>query len=107
MSSVLYLYKDNDMVVELDGLKNEVSGEYINDATVTFTLKTVAGVTVTGQSFPAAMPYVPASNGLYRATLSDAVAITKGVRYTVEINVDAGSGLSGKWEIDSVCQTRK
>lgn len=107
MSTVMYLYKDNDMVVELDGLKNAVTGEYINSATVTFTLKTAAGAIVTGQSFPAAMPYVTGSNGLYRAALSDAASITVGARYVVEINVDAGSGLSGKWELDAVCQVRK
>lgn len=107
MSSVLYLYKGNDMVIELDGLKNEVTGEYVNNATVTFTLKDAAGATVTGQSFPTAMPYVTASNGLYRATLSDAAAVVVGTRYVVEINVDAGGGLNGKWELDAVCQTRK
>lgn len=107
MSSVLRLFKDNDMVIELVGLKNEVTGEYVNDATVTFTLKTAAGAVVTGQSFPAAMPYVPASNGLYRANLSDEVAISVNVRYVVEISVDAGSGLKAKWGIDTVCQTRK
>lgn len=107
MSAVLHLYDGNDMVIELDGLKNEVTGEYINDATVTFTLKDADGVTVSGQSFPTAMPYVASSNGLYRATLSDAVAITVGARYVVEINVDAGAGLTGKWELDAVCQTRK
>ena len=107
MSNVLYLYKDNDMVIELDGLKNEVSGTYINDASVTFSLKTMAGAAVAGQTFPAAMPYVPASNGLYRATLSDLVEMVKGTRYIVEISVEAGAGLNGKWEVDTVCQTRK
>jgi hypothetical protein len=107
MSNVIYLYKDNDMVIELNGLRNEVTGLYVNDGTVSFSLKTMAGSAVAGQSFPSAMPYVPESNGVYRATLLDSVEMVKGTRYTIEINADAGSGLNAKWETDAVCQTRK
>lgn len=107
MSSVLALYKDNDMIVELSGLRNEVNGEFINNATVACSLKTPAGVAVSGQTFPTAMDYVAGSDGLYRATLSDAVQVTLNGRYVVEITADAGGGLNAKWSVDVACQTRK
>jgi len=92
------------MVVEVNGLKNDVTGLVVNDATVTFTLKDTAGTVIDG---PTAMTYVPASNGVYRGTLADTVAIVVGTRYVVQIDVDAGAGLTAKWELDAVCQTRK
>jgi hypothetical protein len=38
------------------------------------------------------MSYVVASNGKYRGTLDDAVAIAESVLYVLEVTIDAGSG---------------
>jgi len=106
MSTVHIIYEGNDMVIELRGLKNEVSGAYIDSATVGVTLKDADGVNVSGESWPLTMNYVTGSNGKYRATLADTLSLTPRARYTATITADAGAGLKGKWVEDLVCQQR-
>lgn len=96
MPAVFNILSDN--VLELSGLKNEVTGAFINTATVTATLVDREGVEVTGQSWPTAMPYVAASDGVYRGTLSDSLDLTKFETYTAQITADAGPGLRQYWE---------
>ena len=74
--------------------QDAAAGTYINDATVTATIKTKSGSTVAG---PIAMSYVAASNGLYRGTIADDLAVTLGVSYVAEITADGGAGLKGAW----------
>jgi len=107
MSEVASLYFGNDMVLELAELANEVTGAYINNATVTVTLVDDAGVTVTGDSFPKAMSYVANSNGLYRTTLLDTLNVTRNARYVAQISANGGGGLQGYWEKDLICKVRK
>lgn len=105
-TSVELLYTGNDTVVEARGVMNEVTGEYLNSATVTCTLLTSAGVEVTGQSWPLAMAYVSSSDGVYRATVPKTVAITANGRYKMQIDVNAGAGLVGQWTVPCLCRVR-
>lgn len=107
MSTTHIIYKGNDMVLELRGLASEVTGDYLNYATVAVTLKDASGVEVSGESWPLAMAYVASSNGKYRATLADTLSLTDRARYTATITADAGAGLKGEWVEDLVCQLRK
>lgn len=100
------LYDGNDMVVEVRGLENDVAGAWINDATVTCTLKDAGGDEVAGQGWPTTLAYVAESDGVYRGTLSYLAAISPGSRYTLVIDVLAGSGLRGRWEVPCVCRVR-
>lgn len=84
--------------MELDGLQNAADDSYLNAATVSVTIKDSAGVNVTGETWPKTMSYVAASNGKYRATVSDAMAIVPGRAYTAHITAEA-SGLTGNWQI--------
>jgi hypothetical protein len=54
---------------------------YLNDATVTLTLKDTNGNVVAGVN-ALAMPYVSGSRGKYQVTLPDTLAITPGSKYT-------------------------
>ncbi len=92
------LYKSNDNLLEIDGLKNAATDAYIDDATVTVTLVDAEGAEVTGQSWPTTMSYVASSNGKYRAVLKDALSVTNLDRYTAKITADGGSDLLGYWE---------
>lgn len=100
------LWDNNDMVVEVRGLENEVTGENINNATVTCTLLDAEGDEVSGQSWPMSMTYVASSAGVYRGTLPYTLGISPAGRYTLKIDVDAGAGLRGQWEVPCVCRVR-
>ena len=101
------VYVENDNVITLVGLKNKVSGAWINDATVTVTLLDEYGTEVSGQSWPATLSYVAASNGEYQATLEDVLNLSPDVEYIAKVTADGGVGLKGVWEepLSSVTRT--
>ena len=103
----LTLYLSNDNVLELTGLINTVTNTYLNSATVTVTLVDNADVEVSGETWPLTMTYVAASDGKYRATLTDSLSIIGGTRYTAKIAADSGAGLKGYWECRVVAEIRK
>ena len=107
MSTVQLLYRDNDMVLEVDGLRDKVSGAFKNAATVSATLKDSADMNVTGTTWPQTMNYVTGSDGDYRLTLSKALPLVRDASYTAHITADAGSGLYATWEIPCVCRLRR
>ena len=98
MAEVLYI--GNDMSLTVTGLKDEVSGDFINNATVTARLRDRAGNDITGQSWPATLTYVTGSNGIYRGTLEDGLDLDPNKVYRVEISVDAGSNAIGFWRYE-------
>lgn len=83
----LYILEDN--VVEMNGLTDAITGEYINDATVTFSLKDASDNVVSSLS-GVSMAYVTDSNGIYRGTIPDTADISDGRIYYVEITAVAG-----------------
>lgn len=94
----------NDQDIELDGLREYPALTYINDATVTFTIRDRAGNVVAGQTFPATMAYVSMSNGLYRGTLSHNLALTPYQTYIVEIYAAVSNSDVGFWRFErSAC----
>jgi len=100
------IYIGNDNLLEVSGLQNALNDSYINDATVTVTLTNQAGDAVSGQAFPLTLNYVTDSNGVYRATLEDALALTEGAIYTAKITADAGGDLIGTWTIPLTARVR-
>lgn len=89
----------NTNVIDLTGLKNEITDAFINDAAVTVTIKTVAGVEVAGETWPVSMGYVAASNGNYRGILSDEIELVAKSKYIAHIDADGGPDLVGHWEL--------
>jgi len=96
----------NDMLIELDELKNVATNAYVNNATVSCILVDSSGTNVNGQSWPLSMSYVETSNGKYRGILNAALALTKARRYKAKITVTTGS-LIGYWEQDVIALTRQ
>ena len=88
MSDRLLAYVENDNVLEVDKL-TDVDGTYVNNATVTCTeIRPAAG----GDDIlggPVTLTYVTASNGRYRATLQDTLALVADVAYEAIVTVDA------------------
>ena len=93
------LYINNDNLLSVENLKNAATGVYINDATVSATLKNSSGVNVTGQSWPLTLTFVSSSNGVYRGTLEDGLVLNEGETYTAEITADAGADQIANWSI--------
>ena len=106
MSNVNILYTGNDTVLEVSGLKNEVSGAFLNSAAVTATLVDADGDQVAGETWPKTLVYVESSDGTYRATLPYTMALAAGGRYVAQISVNAGSGLRASFALPCVARGR-
>lgn len=106
MSTIHILLDNNDSIIEVYDLKNELTGDFLNTATVQVTLKDSTGTNVTGDTWPKTLNYVTASNGIYRATLLYTLGLTADSRYTATVTADAGAGLRSEWVLEMVCRTR-
>ncbi len=114
---VQIVFRANDNVIELDGLKNKVADTFLNSATVTVTIVDKGGVEVTGQTWPLAMDYVASSDGIYRGTIEDVAVFllftaptafqqTQGSNYTAQVTANGGTDLQGYWEIPLQAKNR-
>lgn len=92
------LYVSNTNEVQLIGLQNESTKAYINDATVTFTLKDADG-NVVENLLDQAMAYVTASNGCYKGSIADTVVLQVGHRYFVEVTATKSGVGVGFWRV--------
>lgn len=100
-------YISNDNVLTLVGLKNSVSGAYLNAATVTVTLMDSEGFEVAGEAWPVTMSYVASSDGNYRATLTkDITGLSNADALVANIEADAGVGLFSSWSVPLTAKTR-
>lgn len=93
MSTATKLYIGVDTVVTYGGMQNPITAAYVNDATVTCTIKDLAGnaVTPTGFSWPVTLSYVTSSDGIYRGTIDQDIAVSAGVSYWLEITAVSGT----------------
>lgn len=97
----------NTNVLELRGLQSAIDQTYVNDATVTVTIKDDCGSNVAGQTWPAAMNYVADSDGDYRVIVASTVQIKSGKKYFAEISVMGGASEVGFWKYAFRPQTRQ
>lgn len=88
----------NTNVLELTGLKEEITEAFINNATVTVTIKDTDGNEVIGETWPFAMDYVAASDGDYRAFVSEDLELIANTRYIAYIEADGGANRVGHFE---------
>ena len=106
MSDTHILYIASDLVLELDGLKDEITGSYNNAAAVTVTLNDASGNPVAGDTWPKIMQYVSGSDGVYRAGLNHVLALNLNGRYTAIVTAVAGA-LHGLWTLDCLARLRR
>lgn len=99
------LYKLNEQWLEISGLQDGISAAYINDATVTATLYDSAGAAVTGIN-ALALPYVAASNGIYRGLVPDSFDPAEGRGYRLVIAAVQGAN-NARWEIPASVEVRR
>lgn len=100
------LFFGNDMVLEVRKLRNELTGAFLNSATVDVTLNDSTGTGVLGQTWPRSLAYVAGSDGIYRTTIPDTLTLTANAKYTAVITADAGAGLAARWDVPIICKRR-
>lgn len=92
--SELVKYYLSDDVLEVAGLRNGLTGAYLNSGVAaTVTVVDSAGVDVVGQVWPLSLSYVTSSDGVWRATLVAALILVPGDWYTARLTIDGGGGL--------------
>jgi hypothetical protein len=96
----------NTNVLELTGLTSNIEEAFINDATVTVTVKDTADVDVTGETWPVTMDYITDSDGNYRAILIDALPLVGNRKYIAHISADGGEDRIGYWKFEFTPQDR-
>lgn len=84
MQRVIDLPIGEDVLVEWRAAKNSATDEFVNDATMRFTLKDAADADVSG-AVNLTMDYVAGSDGIYQGTLPASVTsgLTEGATYWV------------------------
>lgn len=96
----------NDLVLDVTGLSDPVTGSYLNSATVTAVMKDAAGAELAGQTWPLTLGYVADSDGHYQGVLEDGLEMSEFGRYWIEITVDSGGDLIGFWRWSDVANYR-
>ncbi len=97
MSDIQIWYENNDMVIEISDVKDAITGNPIDGATITGTLKDSAGVDVPGITWPQTIPNV--GTGLYRLAIDKAAQVMSGEIYTLFIVLVTPGGVDGYWEV--------
>lgn len=92
------VYYKSSNVLELLGLKNAVSGAYLNAATVNATVYR-DGAAVPGQTWPLVLTYEAASNGNYRGTIEDTIEVQVNDLLEVIVTVNGGAGLVRRFRV--------
>lgn len=82
------IYINSDTLVEWDELKNALTREYVNNATVRFTLKSSAGTSLATNVAMAAT----GSNGRYQGVVTQSVSSTLVENQTLWLEVTAVLG---------------
>jgi hypothetical protein len=97
----------SDQLLEVSGLKDPVTGLYVNNATVRATMYEADGTTaILGQAWPLVLSYVLASDGNYNGILEDGRELVDGRFYWIDLEADAGSDLIKTWRWRDVARYR-
>lgn len=86
------------IVVEIANLKNDITGDFINDATVEAVVtKGCEKTPVGGIPNPLPMDYVSGSDGTYRGTIPSTAALEEFTTYCVDISMQSSGGVAAEW----------
>lgn len=105
MTQTIYLYPQNTQVLTLNGLQDVVTGDYLNQATVTATLiDRLGNVDVVINDLP--LDYLPASNGNYQGTVPFAFDAALGGGYILQVTANQ-AGVQSFFSFPTIVQLRK
>ncbi len=100
---MIRLFTANDMLIELDGLRDAASDVYVPNATVTARVYDEYGNDISG---PIAMGFVPGSNGLYRGVVENTLPLQEGRSYEVVVTAGGAGIPDGEWREFAVAEKR-
>ena len=97
MSATDVLYIDNTNNVWIDGLQNDISKAFVNNATCTIVeILDASGAQVSGTA-NISMTYKATSDGDYYGALPYTVSLTEGAWYTVRARANDTDSNRGEW----------
>lgn len=99
------IYVGSDNVFRTRGIRNSLTGEFINDAVVELTLLDANGDELSGQSWPLTLSYIASSDGEYQGTIDDAVVAEDGQIVEAVIDI-SGDGLTAQLRLEAVFSER-
>ncbi len=108
MQAFIIFTGNNDNYIEISGLKDAISGLFLNDASVEVHVRETDGSDApepSGFSWPQTLDYVSDSDGIYRVTLDKAIIWVAGTRYIATITA-VESGVDGEWVVDLLAKVR-
>lgn len=97
MSAADVLYIDNTNQVWIDGLANDVTGAFINNATCVIVEVLDANGTQVPGTANISMSYKASSDGDYYGPLPYTVALTEDAFYTVRVRATDADDNRGEW----------
>jgi hypothetical protein len=92
------MYFRSDALLELNGLRDAVTGDYLNVATVTASIRDLKGNLVVGAE-NIIMEHVSSSNGDYRGRISHAANFVEGKQYVAEVTAIGDADIQGYWKL--------
>lgn len=95
-----YIPFGENSLVGWEGLKNQLTNQFVNDATVTAQLQTTAGTPI---GSPVTCSYIASSNGTYIGVLPKSVTATLTVGNTYQIVYSVNSD-DGRRTVDMTCR---
>ena len=102
--TVVYLFPLNSQLIQVQGLQDVLTGNFLNAATVTATLINFRGIADSVlNNIP--MTYVSASNGNYEGVAPDTFNAPVGSGYILQIQATQGS-VQGLWSIPAQVKPR-
>ena len=70
---------------------HDMTGQYVNDAAIEFTLTDLGGTPIDGENWPVALDYTLASDGDYLGLVADTVVLVAGEKYIALLTEVSGS----------------
>lgn len=103
------IYYKNDTLVKIAGVKNSLTGAYINNATIQIlgVKKYMTSTEINEELFPLLLTYHQGSNGVYSAVLSHNLELEPNAKYTCMIEAITEEDVRGYWEFSFTCRLRQ
>ena len=100
------LYIGNDSIVELTGLYDQLTGNYVNNASVQCTVFDANGGALANVGWPIALNYLAASNGVYQGIIPATIQLAEASGYRAQVIATSGS-TTAEWDIPVLGQYRE
>ncbi len=94
----------NDQLLEVYNVRDEITGDYIDDADVQASIRSCLGRLVDGFAWPLDLVHINAEDdleerrGLYRGILQQGLDLMAGQEYIITVDIQAGADDTARFE---------